>query len=168
MAFKEYGYNEVKEYEILGVDVVVDLCCILDVMKIVIDMMVNVQYLNSPCWKICILWPRIKTFLQSLKEMKIFQPPEFVPILSKHIASVVEEKIFKEQKLVNGWKLISHDETTDYWIARELQACETEIRKFVTDIVQSLEIRFEKCVPEMCHHMTCIDLESLVELLCGE
>ncbi len=149
MVFREYGYNEVKEYEILGNDFVIDLCCVLDAMKIVIDMMVNVQYLSNPCWKICIWWPRVKI---SLENLEILGPPECMPILPKHITSIVEEKTFKGQDLVKGWKVISHDETTDHWIARELEDCEIEVHKFITDVVQSLEAR----------------LESLVMLLCGK
>lgn len=71
MAFRECGYNEVKEYEILGTG----LGCVLDAMKIVTDMMVNVQGLNHPCWKICVWWPRVKAFLESLKKIEILKPP---------------------------------------------------------------------------------------------
>lgn len=124
----------------------IDLCCVLDAMKIVIDMMVNVQYQSNPCWKICIWWPRVKIFLENLENMEILGPPECMPILSKHI-SLVEEKTFKGQDLVKGWKVISHDETTDYWIARELEDCKTEVHKFITDVVQSLQAQFKKCVP---------------------
>ena len=41
-AFRAFGYSEVKEYEILGDDFVIDLCAITDVMKVVIDLMVKV------------------------------------------------------------------------------------------------------------------------------
>ena len=114
MAFREYGYDEAKEYEILGINFVLDLCCVLDAMKIVIDMIVNVQDQSKPCRKICIWWPHVKTFLENIKEIKILEPPNCMSILGKHITSIAKEKKFQEQDLVNGCKLVSHDETTNY------------------------------------------------------
>ena len=67
-AFREFGYSEMKEYEILGKDFVIDLCIVADVMEIAMDLMVRVQSLALPYWKICTWWPKLKSFLQNLKD----------------------------------------------------------------------------------------------------
>ncbi|CAB3976872.1 Hypothetical predicted protein [Paramuricea clavata] len=103
-AFRSYGYSEMKEYDILGTDFVLDLCCICDSMKSVVDLMIAVQGLGCPCWKICILWPRVKAFLESLLEEVIIDPSESMPILKNHVDEIMKGS-FKGQKLVQGWKL---------------------------------------------------------------
>ena len=63
-AFRSYDYNEMKEYNILGTDFVLDLCCICDSMKSVVDLIIAVQGLCCPCWKICVWWPCVKELLE--------------------------------------------------------------------------------------------------------
>ena len=52
-AFRQFGYCEMKEYQILGDDFVLDLCSVTDAMELLINLMVKVQGLDRPCWKIC-------------------------------------------------------------------------------------------------------------------
>ena len=61
-AFRQFGYSELKEYEILGKDFVVDLCIVTDVMAIIMELMVRVQSLAQPCRKICCWWPKVNFF----------------------------------------------------------------------------------------------------------
>jgi hypothetical protein len=73
-AFRAFGYSEVREYEILGEDFVIDLCSVTDVMRIVIDLMVKLQSLSCPCWKICVLFPSVKKFLEQLEQCQHCKP----------------------------------------------------------------------------------------------
>lgn len=167
-AFRAFGYSEVREYEILGDDFVIDLCAITDVMGIVIDLMVKLQSLSCPCWKICVWWPSVKKILEKLKNVSIEKPPESMKILKANIKDIVEERKFKDQRLVTGWLLESRNEEHDDWVARELRDCEADLRQFVVDIIHSLQSRYTDCVPDMCKYLTAIDLESLFSLLVGE
>ncbi|CAB3982578.1 Hypothetical predicted protein [Paramuricea clavata] len=166
-AFRSYGYSEMKEYDILGTDFVLDLCCICDSMKSVVDLMIAVQGLGCPCWKICIWWPRVKAFLESLLEEVIIDPSESMPILKNHVDEIMKGS-FKGQKLVQGWKLVSQDETNCYWEARDIEDCQSNFEVFVKDTVESMSRRYDICVPIMCEMLTCLDLESIITLLCGK
>ena len=64
--------------------------------------------------------------------------------------------------------LVSRNDKTNHWIAREVEDCEKDFRNFVTDVIQSLNNCYSNCVSTMCDNLTCLDLESLVQLLCGE
>ena len=156
-----------KEYDILGTDFVLDLCCICDSMKSVVDLMITVQGLCCPCCKICVWWPRVKKLLESLMDEVIIDPSESMPILKKHIEEIMGGTI-KSQELVQGWKLVSQDETHCYWEARDIDDCQTSFKIFVKDSLESLSRRYDLCVPAMCEMLTCLDLENIVTLLCGE
>ena len=156
-----------KEYDILGTDFVLDLCCICDSMQSVVDLMTAVQGLSCPCWKICVWLPRVKEFLERLMEEDITDPLESMPILKEHIGKIMEGS-FKGQKLVQGWKLVSQDETNCYWEARDADDCQTNFETFVKDIVESLGRRYDLCLPAMCEMLTCLDLENISTLLCGK
>ena len=92
-----------KEFEILGTDFVIDLCCVFDAIKVVVDLMVEVQALSHPCWKIWVWWPCVKAILEKLKMIEVMKPPESMSTLSKSINSIVHEKKFKGQSLITGY-----------------------------------------------------------------
>ncbi|CAB3991037.1 Hypothetical predicted protein [Paramuricea clavata] len=166
-AFRAFGYSEVREYKILGEDFVIDLCCVTDVMRIVIDLMVKLQSLSCPCWKICIWFPSVKKFLEQLEHVSIASPPGSMKVLKANIKDIMEEQKFKDQCLVTRWLLESHNETHDERKARELEDCEADLHQFIVDVIQSLESRYINCVPDMCKYFTAIDLECLFCLLVG-
>lgn len=88
-------------------------------------------------------------------------------VLKANIKDIMEEQKFKNQYLVTGWLLESHNETHDEWKARELEDCEADLHQFIVDVIQSLESRYTNCVPDMCKYFTAIDLECLFCLLVG-
>jgi hypothetical protein len=74
-AFGQFGYCEMKEYQILGDDFVIDLCSVKNAMESLINLIVKVQGLDRPCWKICSWWPRLKLYLQEIEKANIICPP---------------------------------------------------------------------------------------------
>jgi hypothetical protein len=166
-AFREFGYNEMKEFEILGKDFVVDLCIVTDVMEIVMDLMVRVQSLAQPCWKICTWWPKLKSFLENLKDEDIKKPSSLLKNLTKHMKDITTKSMFKDQALVDGWKIISHDENVDTWLVRDVCDCEEDFKVFVEDMTNSLDARYNACVADMCTTLLCLDFETIITLLCG-
>ncbi len=163
-AFRSFGYNECKEYEILGKDFIIDLCMITDVLKIVMDLMIRVQDLSQPCWKICSWWPRVKNSLQSLKDEDVEEPTTSLKFLSDIIVDIVMKREFKGQKLVEGLELILQDDEVNNWVARDIQDCKEDFLIFVEDITQSIQKRYESCVSDMCSSLQCLDLEQIVTL----
>ncbi|CAB3997080.1 Hypothetical predicted protein [Paramuricea clavata] len=99
-AFRAFGYSEVREYEILGEDFVIDLCSVTDVMRIVIDLMVKLQSLSCPCWKICVWFPYVNKFLEQLEHVSIASPPGSMKVLKANIKDIMEEQKFKDRNRV--------------------------------------------------------------------
>jgi hypothetical protein len=113
-----------KEYQILGDDFVIDLCSVKNAMESLINLIVKVQGLDRPCWKICLWWPRLKLYLQEIEKANIICPPGCLKNFSENIEDILIEKQFKGQKLVNGWEKIAQDEENDNWVAREEEDCQ--------------------------------------------
>eukprot|EP00112_Aurelia_sp_Birch-Aquarium-sp1_P015932 Seg357.2 transcript_id=Seg357.2/GoldUCD/mRNA.D3Y31 product="hypothetical protein" protein_id=Seg357.2/GoldUCD/D3Y31 len=130
-AFREFGYNEIKEFEILGRDFVIDLCMIVDVMEIFVKLMVRVQSLSAPCWKICIWWQRAKSWLEELRKEDIENPPDSLKQLSKHISEIIDKSEFNGQHLVDGWKVVSRDDDVENWVVRDPADCKDDFEMFV-------------------------------------
>ncbi|CAB4020645.1 Hypothetical predicted protein [Paramuricea clavata] len=120
-----------------------------------------------PLLEICIWWPSVKAFLESLLEEVIIDPSESMLILKNHVDEIMKRS-FKGQKLVQGWKLVSQDETNCYWEARDIRDCQSNFEVFVKDTVESLSRRYDICVSIMCEMLTCLHLESIITLLCGK
>ena len=89
------------KYKILGIDFLLHLCCVLNVME-----MVNVQDLSKLCWKISIWWLHVKTFLENLRDKDFGTTQLHVYSQQTHHFDNQIKK-FHEQNLVNGWKLVS-------------------------------------------------------------
>ena len=75
-AFRQFGFSEMKAYQILAGDFVIDFCSVTDAMDLLINLMVKVQDLNKPCWMICLWWPRLKLYLQEIKKADITRLPK--------------------------------------------------------------------------------------------
>lgn len=167
-AFRQFGYCELKEYQILGSDFAIDLCSVTDAMEMFINLMVKVQGLAQPCWKICIWWPRLKRYLQKIEKADIRNPPKCLKNLSEHIGNILTQNQFKGQQLVDGWETVAQDEDVDQWEARDAEDCQQDYVHFVHDLIESMDARYETCVSSMCSLLKCFDLEEIFVLLCGE
>eukprot|EP00794_Sanderia_malayensis_P013290 gene13289-biopygen10600 len=166
-AFRKFGFSELKEYEIAGIDFVTDLCAVVDVMKPVIDLMVKVQSLHCPCWKICSWFPEVERILQTFTSSDILQPSIHMKTLKENIGGILEREMFKGQKLVCGWLIVEKTKTKDQWEARDLTDCDEDLKQFAVDMLDSLQARYTNCVEEMCHHLTALDIERIFGFLCG-
>ena len=104
----------------------IDLYIVADVMEIVMDLMVRVQSLALTCWKICTGWPKLKSFLQNLKDEDIEKPSTSLPNLEMHIKDITTKSVFKGQQLVDGWKIVSCDANVDTWLVRDFCDCKKD------------------------------------------
>ena len=76
-----------------------------------------------------------------------------------------------------GWMIVSSekvvDETgktivTDNWNQRQASDVEVDIQTFVKDIFTSFETRIKNCTNELRNILTCVDLDTIFSLFCGE
>jgi hypothetical protein len=80
-------------------------------------------------------------------------------------------------ELVPGWMIVSSETITDKdgnrkevnnWEVREMKDVEDDLKIFLTDRLLSFENRVKDCTKEMQHVLTCLDLDTLISLMCGE
>ena len=64
--FREFQFSELKEYQIAGDDFVLDLSGVCDIMKPLMLLLVSLQGLHVPCWKILCWWPKLESYLKSI------------------------------------------------------------------------------------------------------
>ena len=80
-------------------------------------------------------------------------------------------------ELVPGWRIVSSETITDIdgtrkevynWEVREIKDIEDDLKIFLTDLLLSFENRVKNCTKEMQHVLACLDLDTLISLMCGE
>ena len=88
-----------------------------------------------------------------------------------------ELKEFKGAKLVQGWKIVStlsiQDEkenkrTVDNWVSREKHDVEQDLKVFLSKLMSSCNNHINNCSNESMSSLTCLDLDTIFNLLCGE
>ena len=170
--FRENKYNEIKEYEIAGKDCVIDMCGTLDVMRPAIEMLVKLQYLQVPIWKICVWSSKVIRELSQVATLSLTNPAEQFGYLHGSMNEISKGK-YKGVKLVPGWLLVGTEtdenkETIYRWIVRDQKDCENDLKQLAVDLAESLNSRYEQSVTQMQEYLTSLDLDSLVLHLCGE
>ena len=87
--FREFNFSEVKDYMIAGEDFVLDLCGICDVLEPLIELMVEIQSLNLPSWKVVTWWSSVKKRMELIKkDLSLQNPSTLLPQLKKHVAEI--------------------------------------------------------------------------------
>ena len=73
--FQQFQFSEIKDYMVAGDDFLLDLCRICDILRPMLEMMVELQGLSVPCWKVAMWWPRLKSRMKELqKKLSIKEP----------------------------------------------------------------------------------------------
>ena len=103
-AFRKYGYVELKEYQIAGQDLIFDICAVVDILTPVVDLLVGLQNLQAPVWKICIWTKNIEDALKAMSELRK-EVPKSTKNLTKHMRDI-EDMQYKNTKLVPGWLVV--------------------------------------------------------------
>ena len=57
---------------------------------------------------------------------------------------------------------------TDNWIQRQASDVEVDMQTFMKDIFTSFETRIKNCTKELQNILTCMDLDTIFSLFCGE
>ena len=170
--FRESKYSEIKEYEIAGEDFVIDMCGTLDVMRPAIEMLVKLQDLQVPVWKICVWSSKVLHQLGQVATLSLANPTKQFSNLHGTMKEIHKGK-YKGVKLVTGWLLVGREtdenqETVYQWVAREREDCEKDLKQLAVDLAESLNSRYKQSVTQMQEYLTSLDFDCLVQHLCGE
>ena len=90
---------------IAGSDFVADLLACLDIMEPVVDLMLRIQSLDTPVWKLKLWWPRVKAKLSEAGSGDIVHFPR----LKKAGDTLKPCGKYKGVELLEGW-LVTKDE----------------------------------------------------------
>jgi hypothetical protein len=174
--FREFQFSELKEYEIAGDDFVLDLCGVCDIMKPLMLLLVSLQGLHVPCWKILCWWPKLESYLKSmLGTFSVESPTSLSPLLKEHSRDILSKE-YKGTTLVQGWKIVSsvstqddkgNKATVDNWVSREKDDVEQDLKVFLSDLISSCSNRIHNCSNELMSTLTCLDLDTIFNFLCG-
>ena len=107
--FREFQYSEIKEYQIAGEDFLPDLCGICDILKPLMDLLVALQCITCPCWKVLSWWPNLKSHMENMKSsLSVYSPSSLFPLLTEHSRDILSRE-FKGTERVKGWKVVSNE-----------------------------------------------------------
>ena len=79
---------------ISGYDFIIDLCSVADVMRPFVKMMVLLQSLRYPCWKVVPWWNKVHNYLLGVHELFNIDDCHGCPTLRERIGSI-EDMAFK-------------------------------------------------------------------------
>lgn len=165
---------EVRQWEICGQDFIADVCGSVDVLTPAITYLVGLQNLQVPIWKAVVWYPKVEAHLKKLGDLSIDCPPESCVHLNANIADIKEFK-FHDQELVDGWLLVGRENNQTEegriellnWESRQLKDVENDLQQLAKDVSASLHGRQEKCLSSLQSTLTCMDIDSILNLLVG-
>jgi hypothetical protein len=167
---------EVKQFEICGQDFIADICGCVDVTTPVITYLVDLQGVQVPVWKAAVWYPKVSTDMKNLDKLSIDNPPYTCVNLKSNIDDI-KEFIFHKQELVEGWLVVASnvchvtgEERSEIltWKMRQLEDVQKDLQQLAKDLFASLESRHNKCLSSLQHTLTCMDIDTLVNLLVGK
>ena len=100
--------EETKEwqYMICGSDFIQDLLGFIDILKPVVDLILLMQSLHCPVWKLKQYWPKVRDALTQAEN----GIPEAYPILSKVIKDLHPPGTYTSVTLLEGWLISEYND----------------------------------------------------------
>ena len=166
---------EVQQWKICGQDFIVYLCGSINVLTPAMTYLVELQNLQAPIWKAVVWYPKVEAYLKKLGDLSIDSPPQSCLHPNANIADIKKFK-FHEQELVDGWLQVgSENKQTEEgmvqllnWQIQQLKDVETDLQQLVKDMSASLHDRQAKCLSSLQSTLTCMDIDSILNLLVGD
>eukprot|EP00795_Rhopilema_esculentum_P009841 gene9841-18419_t len=106
-----------EEYQYMIADFIADLLAFLDTMKPIVDLMLHVQSLDTPIWRLKLWWPKVKYVMEKTGQ----GDPDSFPKLKKARDSIKPGGEYKGVTLLPGWliKKIDRKGKVYSWSMRE-------------------------------------------------
>ena len=156
--------EEEYQYMIGGYDSVLDLLAFLDTMQPVTNLMLHLQSLDAPIWKLKAWWPRVKDRMES------FSAGLFPRI--DVVGNIEPGSDYKGITLLDGWLLEAVEGTGKVqvlkWKMKEIDDVKHDHMQFARDLLASLDARVQSVISGgHIKILEVFDAVSLVALHCG-
>ena len=79
---------------------------LIDILKPMVDLVLRVQSLHHPVWKLKQYWPKVRDALTQAEN----GIPEAYPTLSKVIKGLHPEGTYKSVTLLEGWLILEYED----------------------------------------------------------
>ena len=131
--------EEQYQYMIAGWDFVLDLLAFLDTMSPIVDMMLRLQSLDGPLWKLKTWWQNVKSKMESSSVLGIFPRIQKEEMNGK----IASGKKYKDVTLLDGWlyTLTEDDgkEKVYVWDERGDEQVRADHIRFAKDLLASVD-----------------------------
>ena len=98
-----------KDYQIAGIDFLLDLCGVCDILKPYMELSIDLQDLSVPCWKVIIWWKKLHEYMASIEyKFSFVEAAEGLPLASAFCKEIIAGT-FKNTILVQGRLLVSSE-----------------------------------------------------------
>ena len=161
--------EEELQYMIGGSDFIADLLAFIDVLKPVVDLMLRMQSLDTPIWKLKLLWPIVEGQLSKASQ----GDPQAFPRLNKVKDNLRPGAKFQGVTLLEGW-LVTKDKESQAsdkrftWQLREDEDIHADHKRLALDLKNSLEERVKSVTSDpSLSVLQVFDAVALVKLHCG-
>ena len=161
--------DEELQYMIAGSDFVADLLACLEILKPIVDLMLRVQSLDTPVWKLKLWWPKIKLKLAGAAS----GDEVYFPRLRQTEDVIKPGGVFKGVELLEGWLVIKDEGkgasgSRFTWKMREESEIREDHKRLASDLLTALDRRVNSVVSD--HSLSVLqvfDAAALVSLHCG-
>jgi hypothetical protein len=162
--------EEELQYMIAGYDFVADLLAFLDIMQPVVDLMLRVQSLDTPIWKLKLWWPIVKAKLEKASRGDAAAYPRLEKAGRENIKPGYK---YQQVTLLEGW-LITKDQGKDaldkrfVWKEREIEEICKDHQSLALELEKSLNRRVLSVTSDSSLSiLEVFDAATLVTLHCG-
>ena len=110
--FRYYDYKEIKEFEIAGQDFIFDMCAVVDIMNPIVNLLLELQNLQTPIWKLSIWQKKILEELEKFKDFSVDNIDSGMCNLFSNVEDIKQMK-YKNTNLVPGWLIVGESPSED-------------------------------------------------------
>nr|XP_039253066.1 uncharacterized protein LOC120330255 [Styela clava] len=169
------------KFMVRGRDFVIDLCGVIDVLSLPMEIMTRSQAVYYCLWDIVSWWPsiqkKLKDQLNNLEKNIAGEEelnPSLFPELTKHwnklSSSDIEQCTFQNTPLLEGWMVTAENATksrkTFTWTARSPEDCLIDLKLLCEETINITSKRYKKSVPAAAEILKkCLDVEVIFEEL---
>ena len=160
--------EEEYQYMIGGFDFVLDMLATLDTMEPIVDLMLRLQSLDGPIWKLKLWWPQVKSAMESSSAHGVFPRIE----KAEKGGKLVPGTMYQGVQLLEGWLVQSSEgkgkEKSYSWVEREDEEVRDDHVRLAKDLVESVENRMNETLSSKhLKTLEVFDTAALVSLHCG-
>ena len=161
--------DEQYQYIIAGADFIAVLVAFLDTLQPVVDLMLRVQSLDAPIWKLKLWWPGVRAKMEKASS----EYPTSLPRLYKVREFLEPGSTYDGVTLLCGWLVTNTEgkgtDRTYTWIWREDEDVEQDDVQFAKDLMSAVENRVTSVTSDtFLTVLEIFDAQLLVRLQSGK